>query len=140
MAGVPMLAVSDWLLARAKVSVPLAGSLQEFFLQPQIHLCAFFFCQLSNEPGAILGLMVRVCRGSNLWLSPLRSYLLLVLHLSPRSKTTAPYGCSEDGRNVGNALMLGYLRRHNYLHRTISQWPSKFRSTGATHSYPGRVM
>lgn len=43
MAGVPMLAVSDWLLARAKVSVPLAGSLQEFFLQPQIHLCAFFF-------------------------------------------------------------------------------------------------
>lgn len=110
MAGVPTLAISDWLLARAKVSVPLAGSLQEFLLQLQTHLCTFFFFgQPSNQPGAILGFMVRVCSGNDLWPSTLRSYLLPELHISSRSKTTAPYGCSEDGRNVVNVYMLGYL-------------------------------
>lgn len=39
----PALAVSDWVLARAKVSVPLAGSLWEFPPQQQTHLHAFFW-------------------------------------------------------------------------------------------------
>lgn len=39
----PALAVSDCVPARAKVSVPLAGSLREFPLQHQTHLCTFFW-------------------------------------------------------------------------------------------------